>query len=425
MGGENQWKLFIIIGSIGLLISTYFLIISITWSPTQLEEIQDNNYISDENIWTDDLHILMPESLLTTWFKEIKKYINDNFWFNIIIHTTDKIEEIYTQENKRLYNKEYIDLAMVPTEILYTTKEYSKKIEISEMLMPYYNQAFAEVLLDETYTFIPHSIDPLIIFTKDNTQIPWNPKDWLDILTTHKPKEAWEFPILFWMSNQDKDFIKQNREFIENHFLILYHLLKQISLKEDSIEQMKIFLWLKNIYKPYMRNIADFIQKINKLQEKNKYCKSYPSICWLHYDLGSIRFGLLSDIQKIEEKFNTENIKVYPFWYTKNYPARWRWFIINKETEKERQIRNFLEVYMQASLIDIKENIRNKTIPASIQANTIIHNNQAQWSIYKNEYRDILIGDVWFFNIFSIKTDFIQTREWEQSIEIFVEKTKN
>jgi hypothetical protein len=61
---------------------------------------------------------------------------------------------------------------MVPTEILYTTKEYSKKIEISEMLMPYYNQAFAEVLLDETYTFIPHSIDPLIIFTKDNTQIP-------------------------------------------------------------------------------------------------------------------------------------------------------------------------------------------------------------------------------------------------------------
>jgi hypothetical protein len=232
--------------------------------------------------------------------------------------------------------------------------------------------------------------------------------------------------VLFWLSAQDRHFIKQNRQVLEDHCIILYHLIKQISQSDNPIENLKTFLDIPNLTRPEARNIADFISTTNKLQEQNRHCKSHPSICLFNYDFGDSRFGLLSDIHKIEKYFSIRNYQVQPFRYTQNYPARWRWFLVNKNSESNTRVLYFLESYIQASLVDVKNDLWDRTIAASSIANNAINNPNTQWWLYSNENnRDMIIGSKEFFQDFDKKTNFIQTREWLQTPELFIEKITN
>jgi len=84
---------------------------------------------------------------------------------------------------KWIYNEEEMDIILVPTDILLSFTPQSKFIPIAEKITPYYHPSLSGIIDKETYTFIPHSIDPLVIYSYNNKPYPATIDDRLNIVT--------------------------------------------------------------------------------------------------------------------------------------------------------------------------------------------------------------------------------------------------
>lgn len=443
MQTETQGKVFIVGGSIWLMISAYFLISAflpnnqtihsditteeeiIITEDISVEEEVDFTQILLDGQWQRTLHVLIPEVLFTLWFDSIAQNIKENIWFDIVFHTP--WEAVRRDRNgNRIYDDNIIDIALIPTENIQSLIPYSKVVPIAESLIPYYHPIFEELLDNTTYTFIPHSIDPLLIYTIWDTTIPSNVQTWWDIVTNRNSPQRWHFPILLWFGSQDRHFMRQGRELLENQFLISYHLIRQITQSQNALEDMIDFIDITNNTRGSSRNVADFISTTNRLNEQNRHCRTYPSICLFNYNLGNSRFWFLSDIHTIENYFSIREYQIEPFWFWEDYPARWWWFIVNNQTESTTRVSHFLESYIVASIVEINSWLWDKTIPASMIANSTINDPDVQWWLYSNETnRNIVIGTNNFFQLFKEEVWLIQTREWEQSPEELIQNIQN
>jgi hypothetical protein len=75
-----------------------------------------------------------------------------------------------------------MDIVLFPTDIIESFIPHSKFIPIAESLVPYYHPAFTPLLDNQNYTFIPHNIDPLVIFTKEGKTRPSSPQERLQTI---------------------------------------------------------------------------------------------------------------------------------------------------------------------------------------------------------------------------------------------------
>jgi len=75
--------------------------------------------------------------------------------------------------------------------------------------------------------------------------------------------------------------------------------------------------------------------------------------------------------------------------------------------------------------VEIQANLRDRTIAASLIADNAIQNSGTGAVFDSQKNRNILIGDLQFFEAFNIKTSFIETREGAQTPELFIEKINN
>jgi len=444
MQTETQGKVFIVAGSIGLLISAYFLVTALfPWSDNRNNEptiettntweqvsLQTDTEVDFEEIlldWQDKtLHVLIPEFLFSSWFKTIQENIKDTIWFDIVFHTPATIQDIKEREEERKINEQIIDIALIPTDIIYWLTNNSKSLDITESLSPYYHSSFGELLDQEWYTFIPHIIDPLVILSQEENKTVNNTQQRFDIITQRETAERWHFPILFWRTIQDRQFIKQERELFPNHFLLFYHIISQITQTQDPVQSLKTLLDIQELTTAKMRNVGDFINITRKIEEETEECRLYPNLCLLNKKEWSITFWLLSDIHKIEKNFPDTEYHIYPFRFNNTYPARWRGFLVNTNTPIESRALYFLENYIQSSLIDIDPDLRDRTIAASLNANNTINDINTQWDLYSNENnRSMLISNKNYMTESYMIQWFIQVREWLLTPEQFISNINN
>lgn len=435
MESQTQGKLFIVAGSLGLIISAYFLIsaffpkneteISETQITTNTGEILTTWEVDFTQILLDgqnekNINVLIPEFLFTSWFDVIGQQVKEKNGITANFFTPNDNNIYKSLDTKRTYSWEEMDIILVPTDMLLSFIPQSKFIPIAEKITPYYNASLSDILDKEAYTFIPHIIDPIVIYAHNNKLYPATINSRLDIVIWRESTKRGHFPILFWFSNQDNHFVKQWREIMEDHFFTLYHIITYLAKGPNPIEDIKILLDIPNLTKAESRNVADFISTSNKIAWENSMCKIYPSLCLFAYNYWDSRIGLLSDTSKIDKYFPIIDYTVNPFWYTDNYPARWRWFVINKESISSR-ITMFLEAYIQASLVNINESLRNRTIPASTLANSTINNPAIQGWLYENNNRSIYIGEKDWLHKTMQETKVIELLEWTYTPELFVE----
>lgn len=436
METQTQGKLFILAGSIGLIISAYFLVSA--FFPSEKAEPQENQITTNtwsiwSNTWEVDftqillewqneknINILIPEFLFTSWFENIGQEVKEKNGITVNFFTPRDKDVYKSLDEKWVYEWKEMDIILVPTDILLSFTPQSKFIPIAEKITPYYHAALSSILDKEAYTFIPHIIDPIVMYAHNNKEYPATISNRLDIVIGRESPERGHFPILFWFSNQDNHFVKQWREIMEDHFLILYNMIKYISQWSNAVQDMKTLLDIPNLTKTESRNVADFISTSNKLAWEKPMCKEYPSLCLFAHGYGDSRIGLLSDTSKIDKYFPTNDYTVNPFRYTDTYPARWRGFIINKESISSR-ITMFLETYIQASLVNINRELWNRTIPASTLANSTINDPSIQWWLYDNNNRSIYIGEKDSLHKTMQDAKIIDLLEWTYTPEAFIE----
>jgi len=441
MEQKTQGKLFILAGAIGLIISAYFLVSaffpnnkegSITTS-TEITKNWESNINKSGDNWEVDfdqiliegqdkknINILIPEFLFTSGFDVIGQEVKEKNGITVNFFRANDINVYNTLGEKWIYNEEEMDIILVPTDILLSFTPQSKFIPIAEKITPYYHPSLSGIIDKETYTFIPHSIDPLVIYSHNNKPYPATIDDRLNIVTWRESPKRWHFPILFGFSSQNNRFLKQWKEIMEDNFFILYHIISHLAQWPTAVQNIKTLLDIPNFTKVESRNVADFINTSNKLAGENPMCKTYPSLCLFSYDYWDSRIGLLSDINKIDKYFPINDYTINPFRYTDRYPARWWWFITNKKSISSR-ITMFLETYIQASLVNINAWLRNRTIPASTLANSTINDPFIQWSLYDNNNRDIYIGDKSTLTNAIQETKIIELLEGNYTPELFIE----
>lgn len=440
MTTKTQWKLFIIWWSIGLIVSAYFLISAMLPTITPSEITQSNQESQDlqENAWTIDfaqmlieweaakiVHVLIPDYIFEEGFNKIADQIKTERWFDVIFHRPEDITFIQNWGTQRIYNDIIMDIVLFPTDYVEQFIWQARSLELTNQIWPYYHPTFAAIMDRDFYTFIPHSIDPLVIYSKDNQTFPKDPETRLSIITSYTGAGRSHFPVLFWLTNHDRQLIERWVEPVENQLLIIYQMIHQLAEQDDRSNKIQTWRQIGNRTTTRHRNIGMFTQIINRGEQRFSQCRIYPSICVFVQWAWDHRFGFLSDAIKMKRYFNNpEDYHIHPFWNNRTYPARWRGFLINNNSTYTQSTLHFLEAYLQASLVNVEESLRNQhTIPASILAlNTVswtqtIPRQDINWSI--------LISSPDFFNRFDQRTQFMKTWEWWQSVQDFIEKLDN
>lgn len=439
MESQTQGKLFIVVWGLGLIVSAYFLISAFfpdkprdTTANTETRENLDDNSNKSGETWDIDftqiliegqnkknINVLIPEFLFSSWFDVIWNEVKEKNGIAVNFFTSNDRDLYNSLDEKWTYDGEEMDIILIPTDVLLSFAPQSKFIPIAEKITPYYHPSFSEIIDRETYTFIPHIIDPIVIYTHRDKSYPATINDRLNIVIWRESPKRWHFPILFGFGDQNNHFIKQWREIMEDNFFILYQILLNLSQWPNAIQNIKTLLDIANLTKVESRNVADFINTSNKLAGENPMCKIYPSLCLFAYNYWNSRIGLLSDTNKIEKYFPISDYTINPFWYTDSYPAKWWWFVAHKESISSR-ITMFLEAYIQASLVNINTWLRNRTIPASTLANSTINDSSIQWWLYDNNNRNIYVGEKDSLNKAIQETKMIELLEWTYTPELFI-----
>ena len=438
MEHQTQGKLFIVTGSLWLLASLYFLITA--FFPNKIENNRANDTLLTGQQWDirnttgailtgqgGEINILIPQALLTSGFGNIVATINKIYG----IHTTFIVpakadNNTYTEiAQTRQYTWQHIDIIMIPMDVINIFSKQSKVLPLAEDITSFYDIVFTPVIQKKEYTFIPHAIDPLIIFSQNEKDVPTTIQDWRDKINNWKATTKYHTPIAFGISEQERNFMKQGKELFDDYFLFFYRITQYIITWPNANQNMTLRKQIAQSNKNDIRHAADFIVLTNKLAKRNNYCTWYPTLCIFNYNFMDNIFGFLSDNNILKAYFTNTTYTINPFFHNEKYPARWRWFLVYSGTEVPTQAMYFLETYLQKSISNIDTWLRNNTIPASnLAQNAIDYSDMPPAISDANTQRDIITGDGTTPQQFIEQTDILKVIDGSYDPTLFLKSLK-
>lgn len=364
----NNGKLFIIWGSIGLVASVIFLGRALfeTWSSdTQTSTTNTGDQISQTS-GTDNntimplttsgdkdntIDILIPEILATQTFANIVKQAEkDN---TIKIHVWINTGQNYPDtQGSKILSWEY-DIIILPSEKLSNYKNIAGKLEMGESLRPFTQPAFAEIIENKNFTYIPIGIDPFVTraHTKDTLDTTSIAGLFNQIVLWIQNKKL-GIPILLWVDTGDVYSRWQNHETYPKQLLFLYTIISDSMLSLDT-KKLKDLVDIVNYKTNFTRNSSTFQELVTRISQRDNNCKQYPDICIRAYNFTSARFWFVSDSYYVNKYFGDQNESpvVGPFIANQNfYPVRARGAIIDKSTENLISSMQFLNTLLSYSI---------------------------------------------------------------------------
>lgn len=365
----NNGKLFIIWWSIGLLASVIFLWRALFESDPSQSSNQDQN----TNTWevidqvTGDqqtiptliasgdidntIDVLIPEILANTGLANIVKQAeHDN---NIKVRVWIGTGQTYPDKEKNKIISGQYDLIILPSEKLADYTSIAGKMEMGESLRPFVHAAFAQIVENGKFSYIPIGLDPLLTRTHKDNNLDTSSINTLfnQIALRTQNKKLW-IPILFGADAWDINTRKEGTESYPQQLLFLYTILTDIFNSLDT-NQLKNIVDIINYKTSSTRNSSNFKELTKRIWDRDIFCVQYPDICIRTYNFATTRFGFLSDIYYLQKYFVTQDMSpiMTPFIATQtSYPSRARGAIVHKNTQHLISSMQFLNTLLSISI---------------------------------------------------------------------------
>jgi len=332
-----------------------------------IQSKQNKKELTQQN----EILIIMPGYFFNNDFIALAKKIKEKENIIIKYQSFENLQQYKNFLNQVNTWKNNADIFLIPTDRITTLEQnHIKKINTNEDINTFFNQIFSHYNTTENYSFIPHAIDPLVTFIWHNTNLETNNRTmWktLSYLTLWQTEKSLSLPILRGISKNDIRLLEINKESFPNYFSILYNLIYQFKQK-NNIKAIEEMLQLSKIESEYKRDYVRFIEIIKRIEKRNTHCQDFPDICLFSYKFGDIKFGYLSDLVIWDKYFSDSNrtfsdIDIVNFPISSDvYKVRWRWFVINKDSEKDKAVDIFFQYYLQAWVNNefaLRNNIRS------------------------------------------------------------------
>ncbi|HMY80818.1 MAG TPA: hypothetical protein PK048_03150 [Candidatus Absconditabacterales bacterium] len=230
------------------------------------------------------------------------------------------------------------DIILVRDDQLGSISEHAGSFGFSQDISSLFPYLFFEYFKRTDYTYVPFGIDPMVTFMKNPIEQNTQSIDRSDIVnsaTTQTQdidprKLAVQLPILFGISSLDLQLIKHHKEIYPGYTDVLKSLVYQSSNRSELIETIKAFSD-DRLEEYKLRDLAKYKRILSKLIDRDPKCKTYPTLCFIHYKLTNIAFGYLSERDIVNGYFEQSNYQVYNFPNSSSvYPVRlWGWIVNN------------------------------------------------------------------------------------------------
>ncbi len=227
-----------------------------------------------------------------------------------------------------------VDIVLADNTQLDELAPHAGSFGFSQDISSLFHYIFTDYLKNLDYTFVPFGVDPLVTYAKtpltDNPQsvgrddIVNNSVSDIDI-----KKIQFQIPILFGISSLDISLLKGKKEIYEGYTDILTSVLYQTTNRSELIDLIKQYssdnLELK------IRDFAKYKRMLEKLEERNEKCTTYPKLCFMYYKLTNFSFGYLSDVEIMNQYLGKSDYTIYNFPISSNvYPVKLWGRVVNK-----------------------------------------------------------------------------------------------
>lgn len=363
-------KTFIIVWSIGLIISVIFLGRSIFESAPQLNNTNNQANTGEQTITGQDqipanilpntsgenkqVNVLIPEIFTHTGRADIIQSTKNIYDTTVNIYTIsgyNTYKNIIDQQLSWLQ----IDVIMIPSDLLLSYIPYASKLPSNENLWPYVHPMFKNIIDQPGYSYIPYAIDPIL--TLVSAQINNNTLSLQDIFTyiaLRKESKKFAMPLIFGLDQTDKALLQENKENFAGQFMYLYIWLQKI-VQEVNITELRTFIDIINSKLPYVWNSANIEEITTRLANRNPACKRFKDICLMAYGFGDIKFARYSEQYTWDKYFSgastqRSDTRQLPFTNGNSYPTKARWFIVNTKTNNAVGALQFMEQYIKTAI---------------------------------------------------------------------------
>lgn len=365
----SNGKLFIVGWSIGLLASVIFLWRALFASDpaTQDTTTQDTatgditNQISGDQqaipnlatSWDIDniVDVLIPEILANADLANIVKQAEqDN---KIQVHVWISTGQTYPDKERiKILSWQY-DIIIIPSDKLPEYGDIAGKMEMGESLRPFVHPAFAQIVENKKFSYIPIGLDPLVTRTHTNSTLDTSTIGGLfNQIALRTQNKKLGIPVLFGVDKWDTATRKEDAETYPQQFFFLYTILTDI-INSLDINNLKNLVDIVNYKTSSTRNSNNFKELIKRIWDRDVSCKQYPDICIRTYNFATARFGFVSDIYYLQKYFNQQDTipTISPFIATQSsYPTRARGAIIHKKTKNLISSMQFLNTLLTVSI---------------------------------------------------------------------------
>lgn len=365
------------------------------------------------------------------WFEVLKRRFQREYSIKV---DYEKYKDMNNYQNELLLSlareEDWYDVFMIPSTWKKSFDQFAYNIEFDSSLDQHFHYQFSEINDIDSNTFLPFAIDPLVTFVRDNSFWSWknsiSVSDIQEYILMEGDSSWLNMPVMFWVSPGDISYMQNNNTFYENYLDVIYSYVK-LSWMEDDIDYIEFLLdlWSDWNYKSW--DPRKFISIVRRLSQENEKCRKFPDICVKFSSFVDISFGYMSDLDKKNKYFDdglTDDwFEVFNFPIKSDeYLTRSWWFMINKNSNKNKQSVLFLDKFMQ-EVSWWNTSFWSSTISSF---NSVISSQRS-----KNIFENI----IWNLTDFNIKTwtvskyenfikdtKFLQALNWEYSISGFFDE---
>jgi hypothetical protein len=389
--------------------------------------VVDNLKSSLKTTW--ELSIIIPQFFLNSGFLEIWNILKEK----------EIITTINTIPNLSQYKKLIIESGLKNNDIYLLPSNWIKDLELETIDIvdnpkPYFNPIFNDLITTTNNKYIPYSIDPIIILSKQNINIWSNRSNIFTHTTLRKQTKKSAMPLIRWIGKNDIRLLERWEGPFENYFDILYLHLTQLNsennsnTKTENISELKNMLDTENIDLDYKYNFATFKQLYQTINKRDQNCELFPAICLMSYNFGDIKFWFLSDLDILDSYFaqndnsNSQNkFKLNNFSNSiNNYPIKWRIFVVNKDNPNINLANEFFKEYLSQA-VNNNTWLRNNTLSAINNIYNIQKNNPIYTDIILNENNfKLMYSNINLQENFIKDTSTIDLLKWDYNPELYL-----